>query len=300
MPDPHRPVPLSDLVAVDGAGVRFVTPVFPYAASEAFPILSESDLLELAQDIEENGMIHPVVLFNGQILDGRNRLTAAARHTTLALVPVEEFFGTDKEAAEHVIGLNVLRRHMSTGQKSFAALEFLPYEEDEAEKRMLAGKAPCGGSATGSGTGKARDIVAAKFGIGGRRVSEAKSLVADAPDLAAQVRSGNMALDKAVRELSARQGKSSSAATAGDKVQSEPRPQYGAVTGTDTSWRLPERDVSYAERRATAVETIIRFSTRIAEKVAQYAVTDGDLADSNEELSPEHARILADFFAGLA
>lgn len=273
-------------------------PVQPHA--DAYPIISDEELLELAQDIEENGLAHPIVLWNEHILDGRNRLRALAK-TKITQVPVEYFEGTEYEAVCHIVTLNVHRRHMTTGQRAFAALDFLPYEEAEAEKRMLAGvKAePGAGSGTGS-VGKARDLAGERFNVSGQRVQEAKKLALNAEDLAADVRADRISLDKAVKELKSRQD-NSPGATAGDKTRPQPEPTYGQVTGADTSWAKEER-YSYEEQRANAIGAMMRELVRVSETIARYEVVDGDVVDSPE--LPANfgvaARRLADLFGDVA
>src|SRR5207302_7220601 len=54
-------------------------PTKPYnfhPACLAFPLLADAELRELADDIKLRGLLQPVVVFRGQILDGRNRLAA--------------------------------------------------------------------------------------------------------------------------------------------------------------------------------------------------------------------------------
>ena len=54
-------------------------PTKPYnfhPACLAFPLLADAELRELADDIQLRGLLQPVVVFRGQILDGRNRLAA--------------------------------------------------------------------------------------------------------------------------------------------------------------------------------------------------------------------------------
>jgi len=41
-----------------------------------FPQMNDQELRELADDIRIKGLLHPIVLYEGQILDGRNRYLA--------------------------------------------------------------------------------------------------------------------------------------------------------------------------------------------------------------------------------
>ena len=52
----------------------FDLPVHPSA--DIFPMISDDELQELADDIKANGLIHPVVIKNNVLIDGRNRLAA--------------------------------------------------------------------------------------------------------------------------------------------------------------------------------------------------------------------------------
>ncbi len=48
-----------------------------HPVAELFPMLGADDLAELAADIAERGLLHPIVLdADGRLLDGRNRLAA--------------------------------------------------------------------------------------------------------------------------------------------------------------------------------------------------------------------------------
>ncbi len=50
-----------------------------HAAAELFPLLDEVGIQRLAEDIKAHGQKVPVVLLNGKVLDGRNRLLACAK-----------------------------------------------------------------------------------------------------------------------------------------------------------------------------------------------------------------------------
>ena len=47
-----------------------------HSAAAMFPMMSADELQALAADIEAHGLVEPVVLFEGKILDGRNRVKA--------------------------------------------------------------------------------------------------------------------------------------------------------------------------------------------------------------------------------
>lgn len=190
--------------------------IFPYA--EEFPYVTEDEEKELAQDLEVNGQQHPIIIYNEQILDGRNRLRALQR-TNRTHASVEYFEGTEFQAVEKVRALNILRRHLSVGQRAMAALAYLPYEESEAKKRQVeAGQRfgaglddnekvetdPSQAPGPKERAPQARDIVAEKFNLSGPRIQEAKKVALNAPDLAEEVKAGEISLDGAVKQMKAR------------------------------------------------------------------------------------------------
>lgn len=91
-------------------------PVHPAAA--VWPPLPADELQTLADDIAENGLIHPVVLTPArEVLDGRNRLAACK------LAKVQPKFEThDGDPVAYVLGSNAHRRHISKGQKAMATV----------------------------------------------------------------------------------------------------------------------------------------------------------------------------------
>ncbi|HYF47118.1 MAG TPA: hypothetical protein VD926_12960, partial [Acidimicrobiales bacterium] len=139
-------------------------PIHPFA--DEFPYISSDETLELAQDIEANGLHHPIVLFDAPdpatgelvtyLLDGRNRLAALAQ-TKLTDVPVAQYTGDNP--VDYIVSLNLNRRHLTTGQRAAMAVLALPYYEAQAKERMLAGVAA--DPTQNSAEGEAREIVGA-------------------------------------------------------------------------------------------------------------------------------------------
>jgi hypothetical protein len=84
-----------------------------------FPLLTGDDLTELASDIKQHGLRHAIMLFEGKILDGRNRFRACLMVGT---TPSFETFEGDWSAARaFVVSENLTRRHLSTSQKAMVA-----------------------------------------------------------------------------------------------------------------------------------------------------------------------------------
>lgn len=274
-------MPLSTLAALS---------VHPFA--DEFPYLSDDETLELAQDIEAHGLLHPVVLFENEILDGRNRLRALAK-TNLVSVPVEEYLGDDPIG--YIVSLNLARRHLTTGQRAALAVSALPYYEAAAETRMKAGvqsaqSYPTLNSAEGS-KGESAELVAEKFGVGKDSVKKAKALSLNATDLFAEMKQGTRSVNDAYSELQRRQGKH---ATPGDKTRPEPKPEYGVTTGADTSWG--REDAPYEQKRIVAAEVFARGAKAMLSQIDRFELGDDDIT----ELSAFEARRLADFFTDLA
>jgi hypothetical protein len=82
-----------------------------------FPACTEEELQTLTDDIRQNGLLDPVVLLDGKILDGRNRDTACA------------MLGIDPETIEYagddplgfVLSKNLHRRHLNESQRAMVA-----------------------------------------------------------------------------------------------------------------------------------------------------------------------------------
>lgn len=148
----------------------------PYA--DAWPMLSEEELTDLAEDIRVNGLRNPITLYKGDILDGRNRFAACeAAEVEPTFVG---FAGDDDEALAFVQSINGARRHQSKG--SLAA--------SWALSMLAAGKRADGRWEYGAQKGS--DLNLSKAG------AHQLGLLADvAPDLLIEVRDDHLALDAA-------------------------------------------------------------------------------------------------------
>jgi hypothetical protein len=95
---------------------------FEYAAHDLanlLPMIDEARFAELREDIRKNGILEPIKLFEGRILDGRNRYKAAkAVGYAFKAEDFETFTGTYAEAEAYVFSTNFLRRQLTAAQRN--------------------------------------------------------------------------------------------------------------------------------------------------------------------------------------
>lgn len=131
-----------------------------HPAADAFPMMTDAELNNLAEDIKANGLQNPIVFWDGSgeqtiyddglfLLDGRNRLEAIERAGC-------SFEYWDKKTLLHVhdpvaaiIGLNIHRRHLTKEQqadlivaahKAAATVDLKPRQDGEVFTKGGRGK----------------------------------------------------------------------------------------------------------------------------------------------------------------
>ena len=168
-----------------------------HPAADLFPMLSDTELADLAKDIKEHGLVHPVVMFKGVLLDGRNRLAACK------IAEVEptftEYDGDDPIG--FVISVNIMRRQLDPSQRGGVGVEIEALRAVESKKRMSQGG---GDKKSGvvnlphpiANTGRARDQAAAMVGVSGAMVQRAKASKKADPKAFKQIMAGKVTINK--------------------------------------------------------------------------------------------------------
>ena len=84
--------------------------------ANTYPMAQENEFISIMNSIRAEGQKQSIVLYNGRILDGRNRYKACQR---LGIEPKTVIFeGAYEEAVSHSIALNSARRHMNKSQQA--------------------------------------------------------------------------------------------------------------------------------------------------------------------------------------
>ena len=161
-----------------------------------FPMMGVDEFDQLKADIKANGLLEPIWLYEGKILDGRNRWLACSE---VGEKPRFNYYQEDQPIA-FVISKNLHRRHLNKSQSAMIATEFKPLLEEEAKKRQgirndIVELIPP------SEQGKARDKAGKLFNVSGRYVSEAEKIKQEAPQYVEPILSGEMTITDAKRKI---------------------------------------------------------------------------------------------------
>lgn len=182
-----------------------------HPAANLFPFMSTEEFEGLIDDANKQGFVSPVIVTGERVLlDGRNRLIAS-----LCLekdVRLEELDLADP--VNYVLATNMHRRHLTTGQRALIGVGVEKLFAIEAKKRQR----KSGGDKKSieykksvpanlpepiqnKSNKESRKRAAELVGTSARSISKAKVINNQAPDLASQVKTGTMTLNKAESEM---------------------------------------------------------------------------------------------------
>jgi N6-adenosine-specific RNA methylase IME4 len=84
--------------------------------AQIFPLIEGAEFDDLVEDVRAHGVREPIWIYDGQILDGRNRYRASA--VAGVDCPMREYWGEDP--VQFVVSLNLKRRHLNESQRALA------------------------------------------------------------------------------------------------------------------------------------------------------------------------------------
>ncbi len=105
---------------------------------QIFPMMTESEFSALVEDIRERGLLHPITLYEGKILDGKCRYEAckvAGVRPTFNQFP-EDYPGSG-DAFDFVMSCNLHRQSISEDQRAAMAVIFLKRKEELAQHEAI-------------------------------------------------------------------------------------------------------------------------------------------------------------------
>lgn len=177
----------------------------PHPLSLVMPPMSAEEYAQLIDSIREHGQLEPVVLFEGQILDGRHRYQACQQ---LGIEPIlREYSYEDDGPSPATFSLvkNTHRRHLTTSQRAMVAAAILPFFEAEAKANQR--KSGGAGMKENAAERKAETPIhshakaAEQMHVSKGSVQTAAKLAEEAPELAEEVKAGKKTLNAANTEF---------------------------------------------------------------------------------------------------
>lgn len=104
-----------------------------HPAALIMPPMGEDEFKEFKEDISGNGLLEPIILFQGKVLDGRNRYNACQE---LGIEIFAQNWEGGMDPVEYVVSKNIHRRQLTPGQRAMAAERALNFYAEEAKERQ--------------------------------------------------------------------------------------------------------------------------------------------------------------------
>lgn len=104
-----------------------------HPAALILPKMGNDEFEEFKEDIAGNGLIEPIVLFQGKVLDGRNRYLACQE---LGIEMWARNWEGGMDPVDYVVSRNIHRRQLTPAQRANAAAKALDYYAKQAKERQ--------------------------------------------------------------------------------------------------------------------------------------------------------------------
>lgn len=203
-----------------------------HPAADLFPMMGDKEIRDLADDISAHGLLDPILLLDGKVLDGRNRLRAC---DLAGETPRFKDWRGDQPTS-FVISANLHRRQLSKSQLAAIGAEAMPLLQAEAKQRQRdhGGTAPGRGAKTlvnksagvsESNAGRTRQVASEQLGgsVSGMHIQRAASVKEVAPEIFEEIKSGKLTVGGGLRKA----GLNSNGTRGAQKVS--PQRRHGAV-----------------------------------------------------------------------
>ncbi len=195
--------------------------------AELFPMMNESEFASLRADMRDHGYDadSPVMLLDGQILDGRNRHEAALAE---GLAPIYRDY-TGDQPLEYVIRHNLKRRHLSESQRAIVA-------------GRIANMGEGGDHSANLQSGKVSQSAAAEMmGVSTRTVASVKAVEKAAPELLEKIASGEMTAHEAEKEVKTKRRTEARAVVAAAGAAVAKSDKWHVYRGDIATWKAPRQ-----------------------------------------------------------
>lgn len=150
--------------------------------AEIFPPMDGEAFQALVTDIRANGLREPIIIHEGQVLDGRNRYRACVE---VGVEPITKAWDQRGDALTFVISKNLHRRHLDEGQRAMVAARIANMQQGARTDITQI-------------CGRSQPEAAKLLNVGMRTVQKAKVIIEKAiPELRSAVEAGKVSVSAA-------------------------------------------------------------------------------------------------------
>jgi len=188
-----------------------------------FPLLTGNEFESLRDDIKTNGLLEPIVIHEGKILDGRNRYTACLGAD---VVPDYEDYDGD-DPLGFVLSKNLHRRHLNESQRMLVGSKIanIPKHIHKSDTQIYVSQSD------------AADMM----NVSERGIQMVKKVERDAPDLIPAIESGEMTVNKAIQTARKIKTDNERTAIAQSALDLEPDERWNVSVGDINSWQTDSK-----------------------------------------------------------
>lgn len=132
--EPLKPAPQAHRGLASMPGDAPATDIEYHPLSALFPLLEGEAFDEFVADIKAHGLREPIILYQGKILDGRNRHRACIEAGVKPLYCT--FSGSHADAQAYVVSVNICRRHLTPEQKRQLIKKLLEANPEQSDRQI--------------------------------------------------------------------------------------------------------------------------------------------------------------------
>jgi site-specific DNA-methyltransferase (adenine-specific) len=192
------------------------------------PPLSADEYNQLEQNILQDGIREPLVVWGDTLIDGHNRYSIAQKHG-ITYTTVNKDFTDDKAATKWIILNQFGRRNINNYQRSVLALEL----EDVIAEKAKNNQRQAGGAVPQKSAEavETRKEVAKIAGVSHDTIDKVKKIKASAPaEIIEQVKSGELSINQAYQSVK-RDERAAQKASVLDAIKASAQPDEHFVCG---------------------------------------------------------------------
>jgi hypothetical protein len=99
-----------------------------------FPLLEGAEFEKFVGDIQRRGLHFPITIYEGQIIDGRNRARACQK---AGMEPrYVQFEGNAEDILRFIVSANIHRRHLTPGQRRGLIKQLLKMNPEQSDRAI--------------------------------------------------------------------------------------------------------------------------------------------------------------------